>query len=134
MCGRSRTSNPLQYLKLIILLQILHTPPIRPHQIPRILMLERYTNMLRHIRRIMEHRIEDNQVLSAVPAPLDADNGHGVPGVLEVDWWEGGAADAWGVVCTAVVEVAFYCVEEEGVSRFGVGLGFEALGVTAKFC
>jgi hypothetical protein len=75
---------------------------------------------------------------------LDADDRETVAGVLEVDWWESGAADFGIVVGAAGGEIGFDVCEEEvvgfwglegaGLGVFAEAFGFEALGVAAGDC
>jgi len=52
--------------------------------------------------------------------------------MLKVDWWQDGAANFRVVVCTAINEVAFYCLKKKLVCSLRIILGLKPLRITAE--
>lgn len=70
--------NIHQNLKLRMPLQISNFASVSFEQTCRLTAFECLVHELHDLRRVMEHRVEDNKVSDAVLPLLDADYGHGV--------------------------------------------------------
>lgn len=74
------------------------------------------TQQLVHRRTGGVHGIKNNEVTEAIPTSLEADDGDGVTGLLEVYGWKKSLVDVRAVLNSGLGEVAFNGVEKGDVS------------------
>jgi hypothetical protein len=97
--------NLLEYLKLVILLQILIAAPVELQGLVWRRVGDLEADVFGEQARVSEHRVEDEELCRSISPLLEADNGHRVSLVLEVNRRDVCASDLLLGICDGRLKV-----------------------------